>query len=369
MTLPSTLGLRASTVATSFHHADDATGQWQIAAVVQDESRYFIPSLPGDPPAKLEIPADRAHDPKILSTLAKYRPPLSGSSANTPREASPVNRKRRSVSMLGDEQDGDLVGDTHDCDQVRRKIRRLVDSGMKVTEFANSIGISTPAYYRFMGQNGAHKGAGSDTYTNALRYFQKCESPGIPLTALKKARSERSESPASALSVSPAPSATSTSAIPSAADIAAAHAAISLDSEYSDSVPVYDTCDDIRRKINAYLQKSSEPQASFLRTLMSQYHTQTKTIQSVQLQRFRNMKGPDAGNTNPVYYAAYVFFEKERLRMDKTKSEGRKKLEAIYPSGMDTDKPARKGTWTSGNSNVTKNRYGQWVVDGRILNG
>lgn len=279
---------------------------------------------------------------------------------------------KRSMSTLEDEQDdglGGLIRLTHDCDQVRRKIRTLIDAGMKVTEFANSIGVSTPAYYRFMGQNGLQKGAGSETYTSALQYFQKYESTGIPFPTSKKARSERSASTVSARSASSAQSAISTSAIPSAADIATAHAAITLDGEFSDSVPVYDTCDDIRRKINAYLEKSSEPQASFLRTLMSQYHTQTKTIQSVQLQRFRNMKGPDAGNTNPVYYAAYVFFEKERMRSDKAKSEGRKKMEAIYPSGMDTDRPARKGVWTTGNSNVTKNKYGQWVVDGRVLNG
>ncbi|TID20722.1 hypothetical protein E6O75_ATG05486 [Venturia nashicola] len=346
---------------------DHLMGQWQITSVAQDENRYFVPSLPGDPPAKLEIPADRAHDPNILSTLAKYRPPLAESSANTPRGHSPANGKKRSMSILLDEQDDGPSGPirlTHDCDQVRRKIRSLIDSGLKVIEFANLIGVSTPAYYRFMGQNGPQKGAGSETYTSALQYFQKYEAMGMPIPTSKKARSERS---VSTVSASSSPSVTSTTAIPCAADIATAHATITLDGEYSDSVSVYDTCDDIRRKINAYLQKSPEPQASFLRTLMSQYHTQTKTIQSVQLQRFRNMAGPDAGNTNPVYYAAYVFFEKERMRTDKAKSEGRKKMEAIYPSGMGTDRPVRKGIWTTGNSNVTKNKYGQWVVDGRVL--
>jgi len=79
------------------------------------------------------------------------------------------------------------------------------------------------------------------------------------------------------------------------------------------------------------------------------------------------MKGPDAGNTNPVYYAAYVFFEKERIRTSKAKSEGRKKMESIYPRGMDTDRPARKGVWTSSNSSVSKNKYGQWIIDGRVV--
>ena len=35
------------------------TGQWQATSLAEDsESRYFILALPGDPPAKLEIPAD-----------------------------------------------------------------------------------------------------------------------------------------------------------------------------------------------------------------------------------------------------------------------------------------------------------------------
>lgn len=49
------------------------TGQWQLTAVVQDENRYFIPSLPGDPPAILEIPADVSqllcHGPSIGARL------------------------------------------------------------------------------------------------------------------------------------------------------------------------------------------------------------------------------------------------------------------------------------------------------------
>lgn len=79
------------------------------------------------------------------------------------------------------------------------------------------------------------------------------------------------------------------------------------------------------------------------------------------------MSGPDAGNTNPVYYAAYVFFEKERTRTGKAKSGSRKKMEEIYPSGMDTDRPARKAFLGTGNS-VSKNKYGQWVVDGHVPN-
>jgi hypothetical protein len=77
---------------------------------------------------------------------------------------------------------------------------------------------------------------------------------------------------------------------------------------------------------------------------MAQYHTTTKVIQSVQLSRFRGMSGPDAGNTNPVFYAGYVFFEKERVAVGKEKSEARRKMEELYPRGVDVEKGShRKG--------------------------
>ena len=55
-----------------------------------------------------------------------------------------------------------------------------------------------------------------------------------------------------------------------------------------------------------------------------------KPIQSKQLQDFLSKSGPRAGNSSCVYYAAYVYFEKLRIKEGKKKSEMRKDTEAIY---------------------------------------
>ncbi|KAH0080399.1 hypothetical protein KCU60_g16703, partial [Aureobasidium melanogenum] len=90
---------------------------------------------------------------------------------------------------------------------------------------------------------------------------------------------------------------------------------IHLDGEETDSVEVYDSCDEIRKKIAAHIRKPGATAAQFCRDLLAQYHSDKKPpqIQSGQLTKFRGYKGADTGNTSCVFYAAYVFFEKMRL--------------------------------------------------------
>lgn len=110
--------------------------------------------------------------------------------------------------------------------------------------------------------------------------------------------------------------------------------------EETDSVPVYDTCDDIRRQITAYLKKPGITQAQFGRDLLKQFHTDRapKGISGSQMQAFRGKKGPDAGNTSSVFYGAYVFFEKMRIKQNKPKSEKRKEMEEVWgPGGFDIE--------------------------------
>lgn len=116
--------------------------------------------------------------------------------------------------------------------------------------------------------------------------------------------------------------------------------------ENTDSVPVYDTCDDIRRQITAYLKKPGVTQAQFARDLLAQYHSEKgpKGISASQIQSFRGKKGPDAGNTSSVFYSAYVFFEKMRIKQGKPKSQKRKEMEEVWgPDGFDTEN-ANKGS-------------------------
>lgn len=111
--------------------------------------------------------------------------------------------------------------------------------------------------------------------------------------------------------------------------------AISLHGEASHSVPVYDMCDTVRRKIRAALRREGVTQAAFLRAIAATYSDGRK-IQNKQLNDFLAKKGPLSGNRSCIYYAAYVFFEKVRIRDGKEKDKDRLAVEKQWPGGVDT---------------------------------
>jgi hypothetical protein len=175
---------------------------------------------------------------------------------------------------------------------------------MKVGEFQNAINVTPNAYTRFMGQNGPDKGMESSVYMAAWAFFKQRELRGIKLPSAKAKKGEKES-------------------VPSVDDI-------ELPGELDDTVPVYDTCDDIRRKINAHLKKPGVTAASFLRHVAAQYHTAPKKPQSTQLSAFRSKKGPYAGNTSAIFYGAYVYFEKLRIKEGKPKSKKRQEMEELH---------------------------------------
>ena len=100
---------------------------------------------------------------------------------------------------------------------------------------------------------------------------------------------------------------------------------IQLDGDADVSVPVYDSCDEIR-KSSAYLREPQVIQAGFLREIAKTY-TDGRKIQSKVLDDILSKKGASAGNTSTVFYASYVFFEKMRIRDGKPKSKHRQEME------------------------------------------
>lgn len=174
---------------------------------------------------------------------------------------------------------------------------------MKVGEFQKAIGASSRTYGNFIGQNGPYKGCNSCVYQNAFAFFKHRELNGIKVAKKKVKKEEEGK----VLDVS----------------------AIKLEGEDETKVPVYDNCDEIRRKIRAYLTEPSITQAGFLREIAKTYPV-TKNIQSKLLNDFLGKKGHDAGNTSSVYYASYVFFEKIRIRDNKPKSKSRLENEKMY---------------------------------------
>jgi hypothetical protein len=151
-----------------------------------------------------------------------------------------------------------------------RKIHALIDSNeMKVGEFQNAINVTPNAYTRFMGQNGPDKGMESSVYMAAWAFFKQRELRGIKLPSAKAKKGEKES-------------------VPSVDDI-------ELPGELDDAVPVYDTCDDIRRKINAHLKKPGVTAASFLRHVAAQYHTTPKETAVHATFRVSQQKGPVCG--------------------------------------------------------------------------
>ncbi|KAF1834415.1 hypothetical protein BDW02DRAFT_621482 [Decorospora gaudefroyi] len=188
---------------------------------------------------------------------------------------------------------------------------------MKVGEFQKLINITPNAYSRFMGQHGKDKGLESSVYIPAWAFFRRRELKGIKSKPNKKMKKDDGAAEGGKDSV------------PSVDDVR-------LEGEEEDKVEIFDTCDDIRKKINAHLKKPGVTQASFLRCASASFHTKPRKLTSAQLSAFRSKKGPYDGNMTGIYYGAYVYFEKLRIKEGKPESKKRLEMEEIHPYGMET---------------------------------
>ncbi|KAK4192851.1 hypothetical protein QBC35DRAFT_469711 [Podospora australis] len=247
------------------------------------------------------------------------------------------------------------------CDQVRRLINKLLDGGaMTKTDFAKEIGVSAKSLAGFMGCHGAMKGANFAAYDAAWEWFKKREIAGVPLPSKKQKVTATAAPPTTAASTSGATTTTTAAgkkaaagaSAPAAAAAAAPAVAVDISDvvlegeDERDEIPVFDSCDEILRKINLYLQKDGVTQAQFCREIYGQLRSpnKPKLFQSVQLQRFRGMKGAYAGCKSLIYYCAYVFFEKIRIKEGKPKSKHRLEQEELWgPRGADRDHEDSRG--------------------------
>jgi hypothetical protein len=211
---------------------------------------------------------------------------------------------------------------------------------MKKGEFEKAIGSSSRSLNTFMGQNGPMKGMGSSTYDNAFIFFKKRELQGIkqPRKKVKKADEQQK------------------------IDVSGIH----LDGEDEDEVEVYETCDEVRKKVNAYLREPNVTQAGFCREISKTFHTGRK-VSPKTLTDFLSKKGPSAGNTSAAFYAAYVYFEKLRIKEGKPKSKLRQEMEEIWDgsrswegrAGFDIKTPSNRGYICSADKRPYEDKYGR----------
>ncbi|KAI2470195.1 hypothetical protein F4781DRAFT_430611 [Annulohypoxylon bovei var. microspora] len=259
-----------------------------------------------------------------------------------PIAASSLKRKSDAVEdrhSIPDVDEGDLrlhrVDET--CNQIRRKVRNFIEGGnMKVGEFQKTIGVSSGAYQQFMSQRGTYKGNECETYARASAFFKKCEMHGLQASPPKKAKKAKKGEGKKVLDVGD----------------------IELEGEDTQEVPVYDTCDEIRKKIRALLRKPDVSQAAFCQAISKGFPEGGRKVQSRQLNAFLGKKGSMSGNTSPVFYGTYVFLEKQRVKDGKAKSEMRREMENIHPNGVNTSEPEDR--WICrGNERPFHDQYGR----------
>jgi hypothetical protein len=282
------------------------------------------------------------------SCVDEPAPPATAKAGKETKAARPSSKKRKSETSIEDDiaqykknlDHIDVEGMPIDltCNQVRGRINKLIDGGiMKKGEFCNAIGNSNAAVNTFLKKAGSMDGAGSEVYANAWAWFKQREMAGLKMPDVKKKQAAQAAA---------ATGSAAGAALPSAprASVTCDISAVELDGEETDSVDVYDSCDEVRKKISAHLQTPGLTQAQFCRDLYAQLHAPScKSIQSKQLNDFRAKRGARDGCTSSVYYAAYVYFEKLRLAQGKPMSKHRKEMESIWPGGVDRKTDGRHG--------------------------
>lgn len=227
-----------------------------------------------------------------------------------------------------------------DCDVVRAQIRAFLAEGNTAVAFRKLIRATPGSYNGFMKQQGRDAGIAAETYRNAVLFFAKRERRAKRAAAANSSAPPAPVAPAAPVAPvasEPAPKRRKQDAPPAAKravddsvyDVSDIH----LDKEERDAVPVYDTCDDIRNKIRAFFRQPNCTQAALLRKLGAQYILAPRALRSPQVNTFMKQKGPLEGNSSGIFYAAYVYFEKLRIKQGKKKSAKREEMEKKWGAG------------------------------------
>lgn len=316
------------------------------------------------------MPHHKAETPGFPGQPASAPPPnVAVAVANTPKTAAATGSKKRKAETtleediaaykqnLDDTISPDIFEDESlpSCSAVRGRINKLLDSGiMTKIEFARAIGGKAASLNRFLQASGQMGGSGSSVYYNAWAWFRQREVAKLKMPDVKKRQRLEADAAAAAATVGvgvgvgtgtgdttlgtpnskrPTAPGTGTSTgrtlttVSNLPDISGIH----IPGEETDSVAVYDTCDEVRRKINAHLRTPGLTQTEFCRAAYAQLRApRCKGIQSKQLADFRAMKGARAGARSSVFYAAYVYFEKLRIALNRPKTAHRETMEALW---------------------------------------
>lgn len=244
---------------------------------------------------------------------------------------------------------------------------------MKVGEFQTKLDVSASAYRNFMNQSGPSKGIQSDVFMSASVFFKKRQLAGVKMPRAKKAKPSPTSTSSGATAAdkdgakAKKPTAAKKETAAKKHDVSSTH----LDREDKLAVPIYDTCDDLRTKINRFMRENADTtNAGFVRMINAAAFPEDATTPTIatarQMTTFLNGSGPVKGCESPAFYAAYVFFEKLRVRDGKPKSTKREEMEKVWKKkGMDRE-DFTHGRFLAKSGEVPHiDKYGQFKILGR----
>ncbi|KAL4968687.1 uncharacterized protein BDV14DRAFT_196987 [Aspergillus stella-maris] len=333
---------------------------------------------------------------RTLNAIVEERNAAVAAGASSPSRTNPKKRKAdnntnaKPIPIASDtspepESESDIDSDDPalspkwTCGQIR-------DKEIKVSEFQNAVGVSWRGYYDFMKQAGAWKGEDSDTFASAHQFFMKREILGVERKMREQRKKEkrkvdnerRKKKDREALKAldsnvdgnALANTSTGTGTKDTNADAAPAPAkkpkslaasnkqakeaeftrkydtsTIYLEGEEDTTVEVYDHCDKIRKKIHAVLKGPLMTRTAFLREILKTFpdcrDEPSRALQGTTLTSFLSKKGTRDGATSLIFYAAYVFFEKLRVRDGKPKTAFREEMEDVWEVDEGFDRTTR----------------------------
>lgn len=292
-----------------------------------------------------------------MQAFTKENAPPEMSIASKPTsKTTPASGKKRKAEMSLEEEIAAYKADLDDvvcrdefendrlpsCSSIRTNMNKLFDGGiMSKAEFCRATGANSNSLNTFLKQKGPYGGSGSTVWRNAYNWFEQREVMGLKMPDPKRRQIQEQKKKQKTTDGTASKGSSSVTGLPDISDI-------HLPDEETDEVPIYDDCDEIRRKINAHMRTPGLTQAQFCRDLYAQFKApKCKGIQSKQLSDFRAAKGTNAGAKSSVYYAAYVYFEKLRIAQGKPRTQHHELMMDLHPGGMSRDVDDRT-TWFIG---------------------
>ncbi|KAL9110773.1 MAG: hypothetical protein Q9227_004765 [Pyrenula ochraceoflavens] len=229
-----------------------------------------------------------------------------------------------------------MVEYAYNCNVIRKRINAFLKSGeMNVTQFQRKLGINNTSYSRFMKLRGPSSGFTNQTFEAAYFFFKKRDLCGVKDRKPKKMSSNE---------------------VKKVTDVSS----VTLPREDSQKVPVYDTCDDLRRKITKHLQDTGMSNAAFCRTINEFARA---PVTSRNFSTFINKHGPAAGAKSPVFYASYVYFEKLRVKKNAPKTKKRQEMENVHGADGMSDHDANDWVWQAPDDCPHFDKYGKFHIN------